>query len=98
MSSCGGVQPPDTSSQRQRKRLWRVIGQDVLHLHGVWSYVHDLVAPVHDVAFLGDENVLTFGEKDPLVAVLATGKAIKLQRDRRGRRGRLHDVRLLIRG
>src|ERR1019366_7783301 len=76
------------SAERQRKRLWRVIGQHVLHLDGVCSYVHDLVAPVHDVAFLGNENVLTFGEKYPLVAVFAAGKAIKLQRNRR-RRGRL---------
>src|ERR1039457_5627397 len=97
MSSCGKEQPTDSSYQRQRKRLWRVIGQDVLHLDGVRPYVHDLVAPVHDVAFLGNEDVLTLGEKDPLVAILATGKAIELQRDRRGRGRRLHDVRLLIR-
>ena len=51
--------------------------------------MHDLVAPVHDVAFLGDEDVLTLGEKDPLVAVLAAGKAVKLQVDGRRRWRRL---------
>ena len=59
-----------------------VVGQHVFHIDRVVPDVHDPVAAVHDVAFLGDEDVFALGKKDALVAVLAAGKAVELQVDR----------------
>ena len=43
----------------------------------------DLVAAIHDFALAGDEHVLTEFEKDSLRLAGGTGKAVKLQWDRR---------------
>src|ERR1700691_3789792 len=71
----------------QRNGL-RVVCQHVLHFHGTWSDVHDLVAPVDNVAFLREEDVFALQQEDALVAVLRSLITVEFQIDRRRRRWR----------
>src|SRR5436305_12281883 len=63
-----------------------VVIEDVLNLNRIVGDVDDAIAPIHNLAFASEKDVVTRQEEDLLGLAGLAGKAIKLQVD--GRRWR----------
>src|SRR5436190_2316089 len=79
------IRSPMFSSLGQRN-VFPVIAQHVQNLHRIWGNPHNFVAPVHDVAFAGNEDIFILIQKNSLRTVgPARREPIKLEVARRQR-------------
>src|SRR6185437_7350347 len=78
----------------QRNAL-AVVAKHVENIHRVRGNLHYLIPAVYDIAFFGDKNVFVVSQENALCASRRRRKAVKLQLNRRRRRGH---VGLRLRG
>src|SRR5579864_963655 len=66
-------------SSLPQRQVFAVIAEHIQNLYRSRRDPDHLVAPVHDVAFLGNENIFVLGQENPLNSTLRCGKAVEHQ-------------------